>query len=146
MNKKLKIFLISFFSFLFIAVVGLIIFYNLPIKYLPPGLYSTVTINIENALIEVRIIDIKDNEIFVKPMLDYYKFVTRSDIEQEGKEFANGEILGIHLSNVKDILCDLEVGKIVYVNYKFVDGYEGENPRYLNTVEYISDKQENIYE
>jgi hypothetical protein len=142
MNKKLKIFIISFFSFLFIAVIGLFILYNTPMIYKHPGLNSNVTFNIENAIIEVRIIDIKDNEIFIKPMHDYDKFVVRSDSKRKGKEFTNGEILGIHLSNVKDILCDLEVNKIVYVNYKFVDGYEGENPRYLNTVEYISDKQE----
>ena len=97
MNKKLKIFFISFFSLLFITVVVLFIFYNISMIYKHPGLNSNVTFNIENAIIEVRITDIKDNEIFIKPMHDYDKFV---------------------------------------------DGYEGENPRYLNTVEYISDKQE----
>lgn len=142
MNKKLKIFLISFFSFLFIAVIGLFILYNTPMIYKHPGLNSNVTINVKHAIIEVRITNIKDNEIFIKPMHDYDKFLTKSNQERKGKEFTNGEILGIHLSNIKDILCDLEVNKIVYVNYKFVDGYEGENPRYLNTVEYISDKQE----
>lgn len=141
MNKKLKIFLISFFSFLFITIVVLFIFYNISMIYKHPGLNSNVTFN-ENAIIEVRITDIKDNEIFIKPMHDYDKFVVRSDSKRKGKEFVNGEILGIHLSNIKDILCDLEVNKIVYVNYKFVDGYDGENLRYLNTVEYISDKQE----
>ena len=147
MKKKLKIFFISMLCFIIIGIqitflgLGIYILDGLTYLYRHPGLLSEGTINVMYAFVESEIINIEDNILYVKPIRDYEKFVTNSKEKREGYEFLQTDILAINLDNTI-VKCDLDVGKIVFVNYKFVDGKSGKNPIYLNTVEYINDKQE----
>lgn len=139
MSYKLKNLVIISVIIISFIVINVLAIYS--VFYIPKGVRSEGTINIKYALLEVEILEIEDNILMVKPIRDYEKFVTDTRKKRKGYEFLQTDTLAINLEKT-DIKCDLEVGKIVFVNYKFVDGYEGENPRYLNTVEYLSDKQE----
>lgn len=141
MKKKLKIFFISMLCFIVIGIqitflgLGIYILDGLTYLYRHPGLLSEGTIRVENMSIECRVIDIEDNSIIVRPIRDYPKFChfKGSEFEAYEYEFLYTDELSINLDGA-DVMCDLEVGKIINVIYKLSDGYTGINPKHFNTV------------
>ena len=145
MKKELKIKLICVFlcSIVIGAVltVGYIIADDMIFRMLHKSAYSEGTINIKSSYIEVEILEIKDNNIIVRPTSNIPEFFTYSPNYKDRYAFLHTDRLQINLENIETV-CDLEIGKIVNIIYRFVDGTIGENPIILNTVERIEEVED----
>ena len=144
MKKELKIkLLIVFFCSLVIGLVGAV-GYNIgeDIIFRARKVSSdTGTINISRATVEVEILEINKDNIIVHPTFNVPEFLDYSPNYQDEYAFLHTDKLLINLKKV-DTVCDLEVGKIVNIVYKFKNGVKGENPIELNTVELIEEVED----
>lgn len=149
MKKKLKIFFISMLCFIVIGIqitflgLGIYILDGLTYLYRHPGLLSEGTVRANYELLEVEVLKIEDDILIIKPLKDYKNIEKERFIRfrDKGLYLSLEDILAVNLDETI-VKCDLEVGKVIYVKYRFKDGYRGKSPKYLNNVEYINDKQE----
>lgn len=149
MKKKLKIFFISMLCFIVIGIqitflgLGIYILDGLTYIHRHPGLLSEGTVHANYELLEVEVLKIEDDILIIRPLKDYKNIEKERFIRfrDKGLYLSLEDILAVNLDETI-VKCDLEVGKVIYVKYRFKDGYSGKSPKYLNNVEYITDKQE----
>ena len=138
MKKELKIkLLIVFICSLLIGIVGTvgyIIADDLIFRVTHRSHLGEGIIHVSVASIDVKILEIIEDNLIVKPVYDVPKYSSFSPDYRTEYEFLYTDKLQIDTTKVKAINCDLEVGKIISIVYVFKDGTTGENPIILNTV------------
>ena len=89
-------------------------------------------------IIKGKIIEIKENTIYVNPIQDYPLFYNISNDSYAAYEyiFLHTDILGVNLEDVA-INCSINPGEIIDIYYNFANGITGQNPFLLNGVKKI---------